>query len=256
MVKALEESVNACWVNFVEIASKMKIDFSIAFFIFFTKYLVVGVQLTHSSLGYRDDIIMFHFITIIMSKISIFPGSKSLFLDIWFYYRIISVTSYKSQRSCFVSPLLNRGRWREQTIGLIMTWRSYSFVCTSHYLMHYHYADLSESIVHISLVTYTLCVSDLVHSFNHLLTNIICCVISSNLFLLIIVRMFVLYRIINIKSEIWIPSRCLVLVHSIMVCAICFAMLETTSTFIMQECNMIKVICNRSGLLRTPHVKI
>ena len=134
MVKALEESVNACRVDFVEIASKMKIDFSIAFFIFFAKYRVVGVQLTHSSLDYREEIVIFYRITITMSKISIFPGSKSLFLDIWFYHRILSVTSYKSQRSCFVSPLLNRGRWREPTFGLIMTWRSYSFVCTSHYL--------------------------------------------------------------------------------------------------------------------------
>ena len=129
------------------------------------------------------------------------------------------------------------------------------FVCLHITLSYYHhYADLSESIVHISSVTYTLC--DLVHSFNHLLSNIISCVISSNLFLLIIVRMFVLYRIINIKSEIWIPSRCLISIHLIMVCAICFAMLQTTSKFIMQECNIMRVIRNRSGLLRTPHVKI
>ena len=88
----------------------------------------------------------------------------------------------------------------------------------------YHYANLFESIGYIKWFTFCrLCF------YNQSLTNVLnaiyrFCVFALLIFIVMIARICVLYRIFIIKSDVWIMSHCLGLGHKTVVWFSCLAL--------------------------------
>ena len=104
-----------------------------------TIYGVVCVQLANFSIGDWKDIFIAHVIIIIKSEVSTFP------IVIIFFRGCVSemfVTSYSatycinnSGKTGNLFSLLLCSLWWMQIIGYVLSWRSYSFVCTLHHLI-------------------------------------------------------------------------------------------------------------------------
>ena len=100
-------------------------------------------------------------------------------------------------------------------------------VCLHMALSHYHHcANSSEGVEHINCLSGIICrlclrwiISIIVHAIERL------DVFSLSLYLVMIVRICVLYLIIITESELWIYSYSLCLGHDILTCTVCLVML-------------------------------
>ena len=133
----------------------------------------------------------------------------------WDFVSIICVQSIDVQSMVFANDRIHYGL-------------QVMFVCSPITPSNYHhYADSSESIELIkcsSGICCRVCVWDWDYSLNYLSFNIWGCVSSAYPIHLSWLWECVLYRIIIIKSEVWIINHCLRLGHEAMICAVCITM--------------------------------
>ena len=135
-LRDLENSVNACWIYFVESVSKMVL--SVIFFILFAIYGIVSV-------------------------IRSIHLSHCCHICLWLCVRGCCTSKYSRwfhiypRKAVFLLPLLLCSPWCVQIIGNVIAWGSYSFVCSIH-LQYHHFTDVCEAIEYNS-IEYTRCLS-------------------------------------------------------------------------------------------------
>ena len=116
--------------------------------------------------------------------------------------------------------------WWVQITEYVLSWRSYSFVCTLHHLI-----IIIVIIVQTHLKTLNLKNAcqiyfvECVYTIRHILSVIHCTIrgivcFQFTHFLVMIERIYTLCHIIIIKSEVWTITYCLGLDHETMVCAV------------------------------------
>ena len=102
------------------------------------------------------------------------------------------------------------------------------FVCLHITLPPYHhYADVSDGIKFIKCFWGTFLLSSCLglSQFSQLFVKqyMGLCVFSSSIFLMMIVKIRILYLIVIIKPDVWPVCHCLGLSHETMVCAVCLS---------------------------------
>ena len=115
----LAGSVLGCLVYSVESIFKLYFFSTITFFLFLALCGVVYIQLIHIRLNNRVYLFVTYFIIIVVVCLR------------WLYHHILPVVYTHSWEIIFVS-LLQCSQWYMHIVWCMMTWMSFSFVCTLH----------------------------------------------------------------------------------------------------------------------------
>ena len=210
---------------------------------FITIYGVVCVQLVHFSIGDWNDLYTAHVIIIIKSEVSTFSHCYHIFpwLCVWDVCYIIFcyLLHIHSGKTANLFKLLLCSLWWLQIIGYILSWRSYSFVCTLHHLIIIIVQTYLKTLnlYNACQIYFVECVIKIMHILSvihYTIRGVVCFQFTH--FLVMIERIYILCVIIIIKSEVWNITHCLGLGHETMVCAVCLFVFLHTYMVIIAKC--------------------
>ena len=145
--------------------------------------------------------------------------------DVCYIIFCYSLHIHSRKTGNFFSSLLC-SLWWVQIIGYILSWRSYSFICTLHHLIiiivqtYLNTLNLQNAcqIYFVECVSKIRHILSVIHYTKH---GAVCFQLPISL--VMIERIYIICLIIIIKSEVWTITHCLGLGHETMVCAVCLS---------------------------------
>ena len=139
-------------------------------------------------------------------------------------HHILLLIAYTFRENREFVLLLLCSLWWVQIIGYVLSWRSYSFVCTLHHLIIIIVQTYLKTLnlPNACQIYFVECVSKIRHipSVIHYTIRAAVCFQFTH-FLVMIERIYILCLVIIIKSEVWTITHCLGLGDETMVCAVC-----------------------------------
>ena len=142
------------------------------------------------------------------------------------YFSVVDVCYiiFCSGKTGNLFSLLLCSLWWVQIIGYVLSWRSYSFVCTLHHLIIIIVQTYVKTLnlPNACQIYFVECVSKIRHipSIIHYTVRGAVCFQFTH-FVVMIERIYILCLVIIIKSEVWTITHCLGLGRETMVCAVC-----------------------------------